>query len=325
MGSKPRRLTRSAQTWDGGQQPVTGGSGRLAVFKGQMPQPIPPPEPIPRRTQAALPDVRYVPGLTPHPGHLVTPPWDPGLAWERDERWLTTLDLFDQRYLWEAHEAWEAMWRDLPAASPSRGVLQGLIQLAAWRLKRHQGDLGSAASLFGRALARLRTAIDVFGPSWRGLDLATLVVSCADDDRWLTLPMVTLPKGRIVRVVGAATVRDGAVLAARRRPDLARGGLWELPGGKVETAESDRDALARELLEELGLTVTVGPWLSEVIHDYGDVAIRLVAYATDAPSTEPLLRDHDAVRWLCADELDVVEWAPADVPLLASVAAWLKR
>lgn len=289
-----------------------------------MPQPIPPPAHVARRTQTVLPAVRYVPGLSPHPGHLHAPPWDPGLAWERDERWLTTLDLFDARYLWEAHEAWEAMWRDLPTASPSRGVLQGLIQLAAWRLKRHQGDLASAASLHARALGRLRAAVDVFGPTWRGVDLRALLAECPDDDRWPTLPQVALPKGRVVRVVGAATVRDGRVLAARRRPDLARGGLWELPGGKVEAGEADRDALARELREELGLSVTVGPWLSEVIHDYGDVAIRLVAYATDAPSTEPLLRDHDDVCWLSADELDRVVWAPADVPLLPSVAAWLR-
>ena len=289
-----------------------------------MPQPIPPPGSVARRTQAALPDVRYVPGLTAHPGHGVDAPWDPGQAWEHDERWLTTLDLFDQRYLWEAHEAWEAMWRGLPPASPSRGVLQGLIQLAASRLKRHQGDLASAASLHARAVARLRVAVGVFGPGWRGVDLAALLADVADDDRWPTLPMVALPKGRIVRVVGAATVRDGAVLAARRRPDLARGGLWELPGGKVERGESDRDALARELREELGLDVTVGAWLSEVIHDYGDVAIRLVAYATDAPGTEPLLRDHDAVRWLGPDAFDQVDWAPADLPLLPSVAAWLR-
>lgn len=127
---------------------------------------------------------------------------------------------------------------------------------------------------------------------------------------------------RVIRVVAAALVRDGRVLACRRRPSLARGGLWELPGGKVEPGEADAHALARELQEELGLLVSVGEVLAESLHDYGDIAIRLVALAC-AGDGEPLLRDHDAVRWLAADELHTVTWAPADLPLLDAVAARL--
>lgn len=121
-----------------------------------------------------------------------------------------------------------------------------------------------------------------------------------------------------VRVVAAAIVRDGRVFAARRGPHVARPGLWELPGGKVEPGEDDRAALARELAEELALDASVGAYVAEAVHDYGDVAIRLVAYACVADG-EPVLTDHDAVRWVDADGLDGLAWAPADVPLLDGV------
>lgn len=119
-----------------------------------------------------------------------------------------------------------------------------------------------------------------------------------------------------IRVVAGAVVAGGRVLATRRRPEIARGGLWELPGGKVEAGESDEVALARELAEELGIGVDVGRHLATAVHDYGDVAIELVAYAATWRDGALVLTDHDTARWLAADDLDEVGWAPADEPFL---------
>jgi 8-oxo-dGTP diphosphatase len=125
-----------------------------------------------------------------------------------------------------------------------------------------------------------------------------------------------------VRVVAAAIVRDGRVLAARRGPGMSLPGAWEFPGGKVEAGEDDAAALRRELVEELGIPVDVGPFLASAVHDYPHVSIELVLLAaTTAADPRPL--EHDQIRWLSADELMSVEWAPADVPLLAAAARWL--
>lgn len=123
----------------------------------------------------------------------------------------------------------------------------------------------------------------------------------------------------MIRVVAAVLVRDGRVLAAKRAPGKREGGLWELPGGKVEPGEDDATALARELEEELGVHVAVGAALAENHHAYGHGGVHLVALACTLVSGEPRALDHAELRWLAADELDEVEWAPADVPLLGAV------
>jgi 8-oxo-dGTP diphosphatase len=121
-------------------------------------------------------------------------------------------------------------------------------------------------------------------------------------------------------VVGAAIVRSGRVLAARRaRPADVAGG-WEFPGGKVEPAESESAALVRECREELGVTVRVGVRLGEAV--IGRIRLVLYAAALDRGEPEPH-EDHDVLRWLAAAELGDVAWLPTDHALLPAVAALL--
>jgi 8-oxo-dGTP diphosphatase len=119
-------------------------------------------------------------------------------------------------------------------------------------------------------------------------------------------------------VVAAAVISGSTLLVAQRvrPPELA--GRWELPGGKVGPGETERDALARELAEELGLEVTdvaVGERLGDDILLNGTTILR--AYRVRLIRGEPHPHDHQALRWVTAAELHEVDWVPAD-------RGWLK-
>jgi len=118
-------------------------------------------------------------------------------------------------------------------------------------------------------------------------------------------------------VVGAAILRDGCVLAARRTSPAAAAGRWEFPGGKVEPGETREAALVREVAEELACRVEVTGWLA------GEVAISethtLAVALANLVDGEPEPAEHDLVRWLAAGELGDVDWLEADRPFLAEL------
>jgi 8-oxo-dGTP diphosphatase len=124
-------------------------------------------------------------------------------------------------------------------------------------------------------------------------------------------------------VVGAAIVRDGRVLAARRTTPASAAGRWEFPGGKVEPGESEAAALAREVREELGVRIRVRCWLSGSEPVGGRYLLRVAMAALEEGDPEPA--EHDELRWLAADELDTVDWLDADRPFLAELSDSLNR
>lgn len=124
------------------------------------------------------------------------------------------------------------------------------------------------------------------------------------------------------RVVGAALVRDGRVLAARRTAPAVAAGRWEFPGGKVEAGETPEQALVREVAEELGITIEVRRWLA------GSAPIgttyELTVAVAEVWDGEPTPAEHDLVRWLAADELDDVDWLEPDRPFLPELRRQLR-
>jgi 8-oxo-dGTP diphosphatase len=122
-------------------------------------------------------------------------------------------------------------------------------------------------------------------------------------------------------VVAGAVISGSTVLVAQRLrpPELA--GRWELPGGKVAAGETEPDALARELAEELGLEVAniaVGGRLGHDIPLNGTTTLR--AYRVRLVGGRPHPRDHRALRWVTAAELPDIDWVPADRGWLADLA-----
>lgn len=123
-----------------------------------------------------------------------------------------------------------------------------------------------------------------------------------------------------IDVVGAVIVRDGLVLCAQRGPGGPLAGLWEFPGGKVEPGESPRDALRREIQEELGCRVHVGAEVTTTTHVYDFGEVRLTTYRCELVDGTPRLTEHAALIWLTPAELERLAWAPADVPAVRLVA-----
>ncbi|PVZ08612.1 (deoxy)nucleoside triphosphate pyrophosphohydrolase [Actinomycetospora cinnamomea] len=123
-------------------------------------------------------------------------------------------------------------------------------------------------------------------------------------------------------VVGAAVVRDGRVLAARRTRPAAAAGRWELPGGAVEPGEDEAAALARELREELDLDVVVGDRVGPEVALPGERVLRIRACRTGG---EPTALEHDALRWVAPEELEGLDWLDADRAVLPDLGDLLRQ
>ena len=117
-----------------------------------------------------------------------------------------------------------------------------------------------------------------------------------------------------INVVGAVIVREGLILCAQRGPGGALPGMWEFPGGKIEAGETPRDALAREIAEELECEVEVGKLITTTSHEYGFGIVVLTTFYCELLSGAPVLTEHAEVRWLAPAGLVDLEWAPADIP-----------
>jgi 8-oxo-dGTP diphosphatase len=138
------------------------------------------------------------------------------------------------------------------------------------------------------------------------------------------VPNQIVVAGALIARASEATgeIPGGTLLVAQRErpPELA--GLWELPGGKVAAGESDAAALVRELEEELGVGVTVGERLGNDVALNDQMTLRAYLVTQTGGSVQP--RDHRALRWVTADELDGLAWVPADRGWVPDLAAALR-
>ncbi len=117
--------------------------------------------------------------------------------------------------------------------------------------------------------------------------------------------------------VVAALIWDGErFLACRRPPNKARGLKWEFAGGKVEPGETKEQALVRECREELGITVSVGEVFMEVLHEYPDLTVHLTLFNAVIAEGTPQMIEHSDIRWITVEEIDGLEFCPADRVIL---------
>lgn len=129
---------------------------------------------------------------------------------------------------------------------------------------------------------------------------------------------------KTVHVV-AAVIRDGnRVFATQRGYGEYKDG-WEFPGGKIEAGETPQEALRREIREELDTEITVGERLAAVEYAYPQFHLSMQCFWCEILEGRPVLKEHEAARWLDVESLDSVAWLPADRTVIERIRTQLEH
>ena len=119
--------------------------------------------------------------------------------------------------------------------------------------------------------------------------------------------------------VVAALIRDGKRVFATARGYGNYKGWWEFPGGKVEPGESPKDALVREIKEELDSEISVDEYISTIEYDYPEFHLSMLCYWCSLISGDLVLKEAEDARWLDVETIDSVKWLPADITLIDEI------
>lgn len=117
--------------------------------------------------------------------------------------------------------------------------------------------------------------------------------------------------------VTCAIIIDGfKVLVTQRSESMNLPLKWEFPGGKIDSDESAEMCINRELMEELNVEVEILEKLADSQFEYPTFTINLIPFVARMRAGQIILREHNAFQWLEREELKILDWAPADIPVL---------
>src|SRR6478609_1615697 len=127
-----------------------------------------------------------------------------------------------------------------------------------------------------------------------------------------------------IQVVCAVMIHDNKVLAVKRGKDMSHSGQWEFPGGKIETDESEVEALIREIQEELTIEIIPERKLTTVEYDYPNRTIILMPWICQSNEySEIVLSEHETYQWCTIEELLFLHWCEADIPVVKEIVELL--
>lgn len=123
-------------------------------------------------------------------------------------------------------------------------------------------------------------------------------------------------EGEKMEVVAAIIRKADKFLICQRPANKNLGLLWEFPGGKIEPGETGEQAIIRECREELGVTLKVDSFFMDVTHEYPDRTVHLSVYNCSLTDGEPVMLEHNDMRWITASECSEFVFCPADIEII---------
>jgi len=123
-----------------------------------------------------------------------------------------------------------------------------------------------------------------------------------------------------IEVVAAIIHKEDKIFATQRGYGEWKD-WWEFPGGKIEAGETPEEALKREIREELSTEINVDEFLSTVEYDYPAFHLKMHCFWCHIESGSLVLKEHEAAKWLSMNNLDSVEWLPADIIVVKNIIA----
>ena len=129
---------------------------------------------------------------------------------------------------------------------------------------------------------------------------------------------------RVVAAVIKAINENGEpiIFATQRGYGDFKGG-WEFPGGKIEEGETPQEALKREIMEELDTEISVGELINTVEYDCPTFHLSMDCFWCEIVKGDLVLKEHEAAKWVTKEQLNSVEWLPADIKLVENISTKL--
>lgn len=128
---------------------------------------------------------------------------------------------------------------------------------------------------------------------------------------------------RVVAAVICDSVKEPRKIFATARGYGEFKGQWEFPGGKIEEGETPEQALKREIEEELDTKIEVYDLIDTIEYDYSNFHLSMDCFWCETITGELVLKEAEAAKWLSKDELDSVQWLPADLTLIEKIRRFM--